>query len=74
MYLLLMGDGGFVQLRQYQSQLGKVQLRNAQLRQEYHSFLGKIEKLKTDPNEVERVAREQYNFARQGDIIITLPE
>ena len=30
--------------------------------------------LKADPSEVERIARERYNFARPGDIIVNLQD
>ena len=74
MLTLLLGDGGFVQLRKYRSQLKELQLQNVRLREEYHSFLQRIERLRTDPYEIERIAREQYNFARPGDIIVNLPD
>lgn len=73
-YILVLGDGGLVQLREYRSQLTQLQLENAQLRKEHHSFLQKIEKLKTDPYQIERIAREQYNYARPGDIIVNLQD
>ena len=74
MYILPLGDGGFVQLRKYRSQLKDLQLQNVRLREEYHSFLQRIERLRTDPYEIERIAREQYNLARPGDIIVNLPD
>ena len=74
MYALVLGDGGFVQLRKHRKELLELQLLNARLKEEYHSHLRKIEKLKTDPHEIERIAREQYNLARPGDIIVNLQD
>lgn len=34
---------------------------------------GKIERLKTDPSTLERLAREQLGMVRQGDVVIVLP-
>ena len=74
MYVLIFGDGGFIQLRKYQAQLNDLQLENMRLRKTYLEYLEKIEKMNTDPGEIERIARERYNFARPGDIIVNLPE
>lgn len=74
MYVLIFGDGGFIQLRKYQAQLNDLQLENLRLRKTYLEYLEKIEKMNTDPGEIERIARERYNFARPGDIIVNLPE
>lgn len=74
MYVLIFGDGGFIQLRKYQAQLNDLQLENLRLRKTYLDYLEKIERMKTNPEEIERIARERYNFARPGDIIVNLPE
>lgn len=74
MYLLFFGDGGLIQLRKYRSQLQGLQMENLRLRQRHSDFLQTINKLKTDPYEIERIARERYNLARPGDIIVNLQE
>ena len=74
MYLLLFGDGGLIQLRKYRSQLQGLQLENLRLRQSHSEYLQTINKLKTDPYEIERIARERYNLARPGDIIVNLQD
>jgi cell division protein FtsB len=51
-----------------------LQLENLSLRQRHQESLEKINRLKADPSEVERVARERYNFARPGDIIVNLQD
>lgn len=72
--ILLFGDGGLIQLRKYRAQLRGLQLENLNLRQQRSDSLQKIDKLKTDPYEWERIARERYNFALEGDIIVNLPD
>ena len=74
LYILTFGDGGFVQLRQYQKELRGLQLENLILQKKYRESLEKINRLKADPSEVERVARDRYNFARPGDIIVNLQD
>lgn len=34
----------------------------------------RIERLRTDPASLERVAREQYRMQRPGDVVIVLPD
>ena len=72
MYFMIFGNGGLINLREYQKELVKSQLANNRLRQEHNLNLQKIYKLKTDSHEIERIAREHYNLARPGDIIINL--
>ncbi len=71
--ILLFGDGGLIQLRKYRAELRALQLDNLDLRQQRTDNLQKIDKLKTDPYQWERIARERYNFALEGDIIVNLP-
>jgi len=72
--ILLFGDGGLIQLRKYRAELRGLQLENLNLRRHRRDYLKKIDKLKTDPYQWERIARERYNFAREGDIIVNLPD
>ncbi|MGH9338993.1 MAG: FtsB family cell division protein [Acidobacteriota bacterium] len=72
-YTLVLGDAGYKRLVEYQNELRQLQLENLRLREKQRSYLQKINKLKNDPAEIERIARERYNFARPGDIIVELP-
>jgi cell division protein FtsB len=72
-YILLFGNGGFMELRRMQAALQELQQENQRLREEHQAYLKRIEKLRQDPAEIERVARERYNYARPGDVIINLP-
>ncbi|MFQ5739733.1 MAG: septum formation initiator family protein [Acidobacteriota bacterium] len=73
-YLMFFGEGGYVRLAAYQADLQLLKLENNRLREQNRALQEKIGRLKRDPAEVERVARDQYNFALPGDVIITLPE
>lgn len=70
----VLGDGGYLRLREQQLRLEDLRRENARLRQVRLDLESRIHRLKTDPRELERVAREQYNLARPGDIIVKVPE
>ncbi len=72
-YTSIFGEGGYAQLLQQRDQLRQLQLENTRLRENHRDYLQKIHKLKNDPSEIERIARERYNFAQPGDIIVNLP-
>ena len=71
---LILGEQGYLKLPGYRQQLQNLHLENRSLRQQHLLYLDKIHRLKNDPLEIERVAREQYNFARPGDVILHLPD
>jgi cell division protein FtsB len=73
-YLLVFGDGGYLKLRHYQEELEALQIENMKLHKNQQDLLERIQKIKEDPNEIERIARELYNFARPGDVIVNVPE
>ncbi len=73
-YMLIWGDGGFLRLRESRQEMEELRLQNLDLRQDYQNRLENIRRIKVDPSEIERIARERYNFARPGDIIVNLPE
>ncbi len=73
-YMLIWGDGGFLKLRESRREKEELLMQNLELRQEYQDRLEDIHRIKVDPSEIERIARERYNFARPGDIIVNLPE
>lgn len=72
--ILLFGDGGLIQLGKYRAELRGLQLENLDLRQQRSDYLKRINRLKTAPYEWERIARERYNLALEGDIIVNLPD
>ena len=73
-YFLVFGQGGYLKLREYRAELRELQLENLRLRETQKELRLKIKRLRNDPYEIERLAREHYNLARPGDIIVTVPE
>ena len=55
-----------VQDKQLRKQIDGLQQENARLRV-------RVEKLKSDPDAIEREAREKLHYARPGEVIYTLP-
>jgi len=73
-YLLIFGDGGYLQLQHYQDELQELQIENMRLHRAQQVLIHRIQKIKEDPDEIERIARERYNFARPGDVIVNIPD
>lgn len=73
-YFLVFGQGGYLKLKEYRAELRELQLENLRLRETQKELRLKINRLRNDPYEIERLARERYNLARPGDIIVTVPK
>jgi cell division protein FtsB len=74
LYLSVFGQGGYLKLREYRKQFNWLQADNDRLRADNEKLMESIKQLKTNRHAIERVAREDFNFARPGDIIVQLPE
>ncbi len=72
-YILVFSQSGYLGLRRSQQELEAQLLENQQLKQEMNGYLERIESLKNDPGEMERLMRES-NYARPGEIVVTLPD
>ncbi len=73
-YLLTYSSGGFIELDRTRIELGQLELENQQLREINRQKAQQIERMKSDPAELERILREKLDYARPGDVIITLPD
>lgn len=69
---ITLGNGGYLSLRETRKQLLQLQEENQRLEGEQRELIETIEGLKTNPYEVERLARERFNMARSGDIIVNV--
>jgi cell division protein FtsB len=70
---VMLGTNGMVvyrakrtEYRQLQKEIGRLQKDNVQ-------FSGQIDQLKTDPKRIEKEAREQFHYARPGEVIYVSP-
>lgn len=73
-YLLTYGSGGFIALGRTRGQLEQLELENRQLHEINRQKAEQLERIKTDPQELERILREKLDYARPDDVIIVLPD
>lgn len=69
----LFSDRGYLELRKQQQEVQQLEAEIQRLEQENQRLLDEIQQLKTDPQAVERVAREELKMARPGEKVIILP-
>jgi cell division protein FtsB len=70
---VLFGEHGFLAMRRAQQEVEKLRLEIAQLNEDNQKLSGEIQALKTDPQLIERIAREEMGLAKQGELIFKLP-
>ena len=71
-YLLTYSSGGFIELDRTRIELEQLELKNQQLHQINRHKAEQLEKIKNDPEELERIIREKLDYARPYDVIIKL--
>jgi cell division protein FtsB len=69
----LFGARGFLAMRRQQQEKQKLQQEILQIEQQNRDLGGDILRLKTDPEYIERLAREQHGLARPGEHVFKLP-
>ncbi|HKQ85336.1 MAG TPA: septum formation initiator family protein [Candidatus Acidoferrales bacterium] len=76
MALLLISDvfgtHGVLAMRRSQKQAAEIQKRIEQLNQQNQQLEAKVKALKTDPEAVERIAREEMGLAKPGEYIFKI--
>lgn len=70
----IFGENGYLALRQQRRQLETLQEQIQELKKQNTELTRQIKALKSDPQAIERVAREQMRMAKPGEIIYTLPD
>ncbi len=73
-YLLIFGDGGMLKLQMEEQKLMEASKQRAEEQAKSRDLQEKIDKIKNDDREVERIAREHYKMAQPGEIIVTIDE
>jgi cell division protein FtsB len=68
------GANGIVVYRSKKAEYERVQKDIQQLQQENQQFAGEVDQLKTDPKRIEKEAREQFHYARPGEVIYVAPD
>jgi cell division protein FtsB len=70
----IFGAHGFMAMRRTQKEIQEIRQQIGKLNNDNKSLSSQVNSLKTDPNAVERIAREEMGLARPGEIIYKLPD
>jgi cell division protein FtsB len=70
----MFGANGMVVYRQKHSDLQALQSEVERLQKENGEYVDQIKALKSDPAAIEKEAREQLHYTRQGEIVYVAPE
>ncbi len=70
----LFGDRGYVDVQRQRRHLAELRASNEVRQQHVDALKRDIERLKTDPAAVERIAREDLGYAAPGEVTLLLPE
>jgi len=72
-YFLIWGESGYLAVRAQQQDLERLTRENIQLKKQLNEYWEKIERVRNDPAELERLLRE-HNYARPNEVIVTIPD
>ena len=70
---VMLGANGMVIYRQKRAEYQGLQQEIDGLEKENNRYTGQIKALKTDPNTIEKEAREQLHYARPGEVVYVAP-
>jgi cell division protein FtsB len=70
----LLGERGLWDLRRQKARLAGLQGEVASLHAENARLEEDVARLRTDPGASEKIAREELNFVRPGDVVLVLPK
>jgi len=69
----MLGPNGIVVYRQKRAEMQELQSEVDRLQKENAQFATRIKQLKSDPNAIEKEAREQLHYTRKGEVIFVAP-
>ncbi len=69
----MLGANGIVIYRQKSAEMEALQSEVDRLQKENAQFAERIKQLKSDPNAIEKEAREQLHYTRKGEVIFVAP-
>jgi cell division protein FtsB len=70
---VLFGEHGFLAMRRAQKEVEKLRQEIVQLNADNKLLSEEIQALKTDPQLIERIARQEMGLAKRGELIFKLP-
>ena len=69
----ILGPHGFLAMRRTQKEMDQLRGDVQRLNKENNEMTGEAQSLKSDPQAIERIAREEMGLARPGELIFKLP-
>ena len=69
----MLGQNGYLVRRRRRIQIQTLAAEIEKLKQENMELTQKIKNLRSDPDTIEKLAREQLRLGRPGDVIVSLP-
>lgn len=72
--IFLVSDRGLLQLRKQRLQIAKAREEVAQLEAGNKRLEAEVAALKNDPRALEKIAREELNLVRPGEVVLLLPD
>lgn len=72
--IFLVSDHGLLQVRKQRVQLAKAREEVAQLEAGNKRLEAEVAALRTDPRALEKIAREELNLVKPGDVVLVLPD
>ncbi|MGA2095387.1 MAG: septum formation initiator family protein [Candidatus Acidiferrum sp.] len=70
----IFGTHGFLAMRRTQSEITKVKAGLSQLTKENAALQQEVKDLRSDPQLIEQIARDDLGLVRRGDTIIRIPQ
>jgi cell division protein FtsB len=71
---VMFGANGMVVYRTKKTEYQNLQKQIGQLQKENDQYSDQVNQLKTDPKRIEKEAREQFHYARPGEVVYVSPE
>jgi len=68
------GPHGFIAMRRTQNEINQIRGQIVKMNDENKSLSNQVTSLKSDPNSIERIAREEMGLARPGEMIFKIPD
>jgi cell division protein FtsB len=70
----MLGANGVTVYRAKRSEYQRVQKQIDQLQKENNAYSEQVKQLKSDPKRIEKEAREQFHYARPGEVVYVSPD
>ena len=72
--LRMLDEQGLPRYRALKSELHDIRADNARITREVKQLRGTVERLRDDPNEIERIARDELGMLREGELLFQFPQ